>query len=156
MGSRSEETAKLLEPAPRFYEIVAGCVLAGFALLPFLLPLAIFDRFISRPGWSHLPLSQRIDDLTWAGGGLALGLMLMLLAVRMILGKSPRRDGGLFSPAFLRICGVVLAVMPFVLLLVRPWMVLKTALFWSTAAACFALASRRSEPAATKDSGPIG
>src|SRR5215471_1387685 len=126
----SERTEQMLAPAPRSYEVGVGWVLAGFALLILLLPVAVYQRFLSQRGWPHLPRSQRIDDLTWAGGGLVLGLLLMTLAIQLILGWTPRRDGGLFSPGVLRLCGLALAVMPFALLFFSPWMALKAALFW--------------------------
>src|SRR5262245_66645499 len=105
--------------APRPWEILIGWLLGLFALPFLILTFAILHRFILRSGWSRIPLFQRLDDLSWAAGSLILGLLLASLAFQLVTGRSLRQDGGLFSPGALRTWGMILALLPFVLLVLH-------------------------------------
>src|ERR1700733_9257664 len=127
-------------PASRFLSIVVGVVVTvmGVALLGF------FGLGLYRLS-SGLPSPQIMVFLCIVG---ALGLGLCVVGVRLLTGKR-RRDGGLFSPWFLRLGGVIFLFGPGAAVLKRSWFgLLEAGVALSAAVACFVLANRRQEAAA--------
>jgi hypothetical protein len=134
------ESGPNFAPASQFLSIVMGVVVTvmGVALLGF------FGLGLYRLS-SGLPSSQVMVFLCIFG---ALGLGLCVVGVRLLTGIR-RRDGGLFSPWFLRLGGVIFLFGPVAAVLNRSWFGLLEAGFsLSAAVACFVLANHRQEAAA--------
>ena len=150
----NRDAQQLLKTAPRALEL--GCAL----LVGVLAGLLFYDFLIHR--WFYFEFHQyyrstpesRAYDWYRAICDVAIGAWLAALALDLARGSTRRRDGGLFSPAALRLCGVLFALLPLGLLVFDPGAALHFHLFawcWSAAIACFALATRRARAQANED-----
>jgi uncharacterized membrane protein YuzA (DUF378 family) len=122
-------------PVSRVASVVVGMVVTaiGVALLGFF-GLGLYRLT------SGLPSSEVMVVLCIVG---ILGIGLCVVGLRLLTGKR-RRDGGLFSPWFLRLGGVIFLLAPVAAILSRSWFgLLKTAVLLPAAIACFVLANRR-------------
>jgi len=126
-----------LAPVSRRAQLVLGSVLAFLALV--LTGLGLLGVWVEVH--HHEP-----NSLVIGASSLIIGLGLGWLAFRLLAGRGRRRDGGLFSPSALRICGTVFYLEPAAQLLMRSWGILWAATSIAAGTACFALARKRSRP----------
>jgi len=74
---------------------------------------------------------------------LPVGFFCLLIAWRLFIGYSGRKDGGLFSPVALRIAGTIFLIQPVLLFFAKSYWILKSITCVLAAFACFTLASKR-------------
>lgn len=147
------ESEKWQRSSPRRVEMAAAFLLGVLAAMLF------YDLVLRR--WFYFRFHQyyrstpesRAYDWTVACCEILVGAWLVGLALNLARGASRRKDQGLFSPAALRVWGVLFALIPFGLLAfpnavfhLHFWL-----WFWSAAIACFTLAARRARPAETEN-----
>jgi hypothetical protein len=141
------ESAQYSAPVSRFLSVVVGVVVALLGVVS----LGFFGVGLYRLH-RGVPSSQVVVFLCIVG---ALGMGLCVVALRLLTGKR-RRDGGLFSPWFLRVGGVIFLFGPVAAILNRSWFgLLEAGVSLSAALACFVLANRRHD-AAANDEAPNG
>jgi hypothetical protein len=149
----------LLRNSPRRLEVTCALLLGTLALMLFYdLALHRWLYFMYHQYYRSTPAS-RVYDWTVAGCEILIGVWLAGLAIDLARGASRRGDRRLFSPAALRIWGVVFALAPFGLLAISRDVILHFHLLlwcWGAAIACFALAARRARPPETEVPPPIG
>ena len=136
------ESNQFSAPISRFLAVAVGVVVMviGAALLGFF-GVGSYRLSIG------LPSSRVMVFLCIVG---VLGVGLCLVGLRLLTGKH-RRDGGLFSPWFLRLGGVIFLFGPVAAVLNRSWFgLLEASVSLSAAIACFVLANRRQDAAANQ------
>jgi hypothetical protein len=74
---------------------------------------------------------------------LPVGFFCLLIAWRLFIGYSGRKDGGLFSPVALRIAGAIFLIQPVLLFFAKSYWILESITCVLAAYASFALASQR-------------
>ena len=149
---RRGDSDSLLQPAGRASEVGAGIALAVFAI-----PLLLISILVVAHGAADVGRGAR-GPLVVGAILLALGVALLLLSVRLIMGTR-RQDGGVVSPTALRIAGAIFAVLPLLALWFavarhanEGWLLLlKVGLLASAAVACFRLAAQRARPTRRPD-----
>ena len=145
----------LLRHSPRRLEVTCALLLGMLALMLFYdLAQRRWLYFMYHQYYRSTPAS-RVYDWTVAGCEILVGLWLTGLAIDLGRGASRRGDRGLFSPAALRVWGVVFALAPLGILAISRDSVLHIHLFlwcWSAAIACFV---RRARPIETEVPRPI-
>ncbi len=119
---------------PRFVQIIAGLVMVIAALV--LTLAAVVGFSVTLDGNSSSQNMWGLIICTVAGAGC------WLLAWRLLSGKG-RRDGGLFSPAFLRVMSLIFLVAGPVMIMRHPLGILEAAALVGAAGACFGLARFR-------------
>ena len=120
--------------APRYVQIIAGLVMVIAALVLTLVVIAGLSVILDGNTSSENMWTLIICTLAGAG--------CWLLAWRLLSGKG-RRDGGLFSPAFLRVASLVFLVAGPVMIMRHPLGIVEAVAAVGAAGACFGLARFR-------------
>lgn len=148
---------KLLRKSPRTLEIACALVLIVLAL-EFLSEVVFAEWFYHTYKRDYAyTLEWRIAEWVYGFGISLMALWMLALAWTLLRGAPKRWDKGLFSPAALRVWGLIFAALPLLILAVAPHAIAHFhLLFWCvlTSGACFALAHRRSKAVMAQSPNP--